>query len=46
MMKVQGTIKYDADRVKGFGKDIMPVSDCEQLEGPRPVGLTRPMRVG
>jgi quinone-modifying oxidoreductase, subunit QmoC len=32
MMKVQRTIKYDADRVKGFGKEIMSVPGCEQLK--------------
>jgi quinone-modifying oxidoreductase, subunit QmoC len=33
MMEIQRTIKYDADRVKGFGKEIMAVPGCEQLEG-------------
>ena len=32
-MEMQRTIKYDADRVKGFGKDVMAVPGCEQLEG-------------
>jgi histone acetyltransferase (RNA polymerase elongator complex component) len=32
MMEIQGTIKYDADRVKGLGKEIMSVPGCEQLE--------------
>jgi len=31
MMRVERTIKYDADRVKGFGKEIMNVPGCEQL---------------
>jgi quinone-modifying oxidoreductase, subunit QmoC len=32
MMEIQRTIKYDADRVKGFGREIMSVPGCEQLE--------------
>jgi heterodisulfide reductase subunit C len=32
MMKIQRTIKYDADRVKGFGAEIMHVPGCEQLK--------------
>ena len=32
MMEIEHTIKYDADRVKGFGKEVMGVSGCEQLE--------------
>jgi len=32
MMKMQRTMKYDADRVKGFGREIMNVPACEQLE--------------
>ena len=32
-MEMQRTIKYDADRVKGFGREIMSVPGCEQLEG-------------
>ena len=31
-MEIQRTIKYDADRVKGFGKEVMSVPGCEQLE--------------
>jgi quinone-modifying oxidoreductase, subunit QmoC len=31
MFKVKRTIKYDADRVKGFGREIMGVSGCDQL---------------
>ena len=31
MMKVKRTIKYDADRVQGFGKEIMGVTGCDQL---------------
>ncbi len=30
-MKVKRTIKYDADRVQGFGKEIMGVTGCDQL---------------
>ncbi len=33
MMQIKRTIKYDADRVKGFGKEVMSVPGCEQLEG-------------
>jgi hypothetical protein len=33
MMQMQRTIKYDADRVKGFGREVMSVPGCEQLEG-------------
>ena len=32
MMEIQRTIKYDADRVRGFGKEVMSVPGCEQLE--------------
>ncbi len=32
MMEMQRTIKYDADRVKGFGREVMNVPGCEQLE--------------
>src|SRR5271157_4668608 len=32
MMEMERTIKYDADRVKGFGKEVMGVPGCEQLE--------------
>lgn len=31
MMEVQRTIKYDGDRVKGFGREIMSVPGCDQL---------------
>jgi len=31
-MEMERTIKYDADRVKGFGREIMSVPGCEQLE--------------
>ena len=31
MMEIKRTIKYDADRVKGFGKEIMSVAGCDQL---------------
>jgi hypothetical protein len=46
MMEIQRTIKYDADRVKGFGKEVMSVPGCEQLETSLPAGLTPPTRVG
>ena len=32
MMAMQRTIKYDAGRVKGFGKALMSVPGCERLE--------------
>jgi quinone-modifying oxidoreductase, subunit QmoC len=31
MMKIERTIKYEADRVRGFSKEIMNVSGCDQL---------------
>ena len=31
-MEIERTIKYDADRVKGFGREVMGVPGCEQLE--------------
>jgi heterodisulfide reductase subunit C len=31
MFEVTRTIKYDADRVKGFGRELMSVPGCEQL---------------
>jgi quinone-modifying oxidoreductase, subunit QmoC len=31
MMEIRRTIKYDADRVRGFAKEIMSVPGCEQL---------------
>jgi quinone-modifying oxidoreductase, subunit QmoC len=31
MMEIKRTIKYDADRVKGFGREVMSVPGCEQL---------------
>ncbi len=31
MFKVERTIKYDADRVIGFGREIMNVPGCDQL---------------
>ncbi len=30
-MEIQRTIKYDADRVIGFGREIMNVAGCDQL---------------
>jgi heterodisulfide reductase subunit C len=32
MMEVKRTIKYEADRVRGFADEIMSVSGCEQLK--------------
>jgi heterodisulfide reductase subunit C len=32
MSEIKRTIKYEADRVKGFGQEIMSVPGCEQLE--------------
>lgn len=32
MMEIKRTIKYDADRVKGFGKEVMEAPRCEQLK--------------
>jgi quinone-modifying oxidoreductase subunit QmoC len=31
-MEIQRTIKYEADRVPGFGKQVMSVPGCEELE--------------
>ena len=31
-MQITRTIKYEADRVPGFGRDIMRVPGCEQLD--------------
>lgn len=31
MMEITRTIKYDADRVKGFGQELMQVPGCERL---------------
>jgi len=32
MMQINRTIKYEGDRVRGFGREIMGVSGCEQLQ--------------
>lgn len=32
MFRVERSIKYDADRVKGFGREVMEVPGCEELE--------------
>jgi quinone-modifying oxidoreductase, subunit QmoC len=32
MMKMVRTIKYESDRVNGFGKEVMSVPGCEQLK--------------
>jgi heterodisulfide reductase subunit C len=31
-MEIQRTIKYEADRVKGFGREVMSVPGCEKLK--------------
>jgi len=31
-MELRRTIKYESDRVKGFGREVMRVPGCEQLE--------------
>ncbi len=31
-MEITRTIKYEADRVKGFGEEVMAVPGCEQLK--------------
>ena len=31
-MEIKRTIKYEADRVKGFGREVMDVPGCEALE--------------
>jgi quinone-modifying oxidoreductase, subunit QmoC len=32
MNEIKRTIKYEADRVKGFGREVMDVPGCEKLE--------------
>lgn len=32
VMELRRTIKYESDRVKGFGREVMSVPGCEQLE--------------
>ncbi len=32
MMEIHRTIKFESDRVKGFGRDVMRVPGCERLE--------------
>lgn len=32
MMEIKRTIKYQADRVKGFGREVMGVPGCEKLK--------------
>ncbi len=32
MIKLTRTIKYESDRAKGFGREVMSVPGCEQLE--------------
>jgi heterodisulfide reductase subunit C len=31
-IRIQRTIKYESDRVRGFGREVMRVPGCEQLE--------------
>jgi heterodisulfide reductase subunit C len=31
-MELKRTVKYESDRVKGFGREVMSVPGCEQLE--------------
>jgi heterodisulfide reductase subunit C len=31
-MRIHRTIKYESDRVRGFGREVMSVPGCEQLE--------------
>ncbi len=31
-MEIRRTIKYDADRTKGFGREVMDVPGCEELK--------------
>jgi heterodisulfide reductase subunit C len=31
-IRIQRTIKYESDRVRGFGRELMRVPGCEQLE--------------
>jgi quinone-modifying oxidoreductase, subunit QmoC len=33
MMELKRTIKYESDRVRGFGREVMAVPGCERLEG-------------
>ena len=32
VMELKRTVKYESDRVKGFGREVMSVPGCEQLE--------------
>ncbi len=32
MMEIKRTIKYEADRIPGFGREVMSVPGCEELE--------------
>jgi quinone-modifying oxidoreductase subunit QmoC len=32
LMEIQRTIKYDADRVRGFAEEIMSLAGCDQLK--------------
>ena len=31
-IRIKRTIKYESDRVRGFGRELMRVPGCEQLE--------------
>ncbi len=31
-MEIQRTIRYESDRVRGFGREVMSVPGCEELE--------------
>ena len=33
MLEIQRTIEYDADRVKGFGREVTSVPGCGASEG-------------
>ncbi len=46
MMEIERMIKYDADRVKGFGKKVMEAPGCEELEDSHPLLLNSAMRGG
>ncbi len=39
MMEIKRTIKYDADRVRGFGGEVMEVPGYEDSSGWSPAGL-------
>jgi hypothetical protein len=43
MMEIQRTIEYDADRVKGFGREIISVPGCGASGGTAALLATRSM---